>query len=152
MSSVRKRTLPSGKVVWQCDYKDQHGKRRSRQFPTKREATDFETKARAEVAQGVHVADSIAETVERAAALWIEAGEVDELEASTLKQRREHVRLHIVPLIGYVKLSQLNTPRIEAFKDELLSRPLKKAMPGLAVVLLSGRRESGWRGDDAGIG
>ncbi|CAO3425759.1 tyrosine-type recombinase/integrase [Azospirillum argentinense] len=144
MASVRKRTLPSGKVVWQVDYRDQNGKRRSRQFPTKREATDFETKARAEVAQGVHVADSIAETIERAATLWIEAGEVDGLEQSTLKQRREHVRLHIVPLIGNLKLSQLNTPRIEAFKGELLktrSRALARAvLTSLKGVLKVARR------------
>lgn len=144
MASVRRRVLPSGEVRWLVDYKDQHGKRRAKMFERQRDARAFETKARAEVAQGVHVADSVAETVERAAALWIGAGEVDGLEASTLKQRREHVRLHIVPLIGSVKLSQLNTPRVEAFKDELLrtrSRALARAvLTSLKGVLKEARR------------
>ncbi len=131
MSSVRKRTLPSGKAVWQVDYKDQAGNRRSRQFRTKKEADSYETKARAEVAQGIHTPDSVSVTVAAAAELWIEAGQRDGLEASTITQRDQHMRLHIVPLIGDLKLSQLTTPKVEAFKDELLqtrSRQMARAV------------------------
>ena len=38
MASIRKRALPSGKTAWQVDYRDNQGKRRHRQFLTKREA------------------------------------------------------------------------------------------------------------------
>jgi hypothetical protein len=41
MASVRKRLLPSGEIRWQADYRDCGGKRRSRQFEKKSEATGF---------------------------------------------------------------------------------------------------------------
>lgn len=63
MASIRKRVLPSAKVVWLVDYKDGQGKRRHRQFPTKREADLFLVKARAEVAAGTHTPDSASITV-----------------------------------------------------------------------------------------
>lgn len=144
MSSIRKRTLPSGEVRWLVDYTDGSGKRRAKQFRTKREAERYETQARHEVATGVHIPDSVSVTVEKACELWIEAGQLDGLEPSTIKQRDEHVRLHIVPLIGGVKLSQLTTPKIEAFKDELLktrSRALARAvLTSLKSVLKVARR------------
>src|SRR4051794_5313386 len=67
MATIRKRTLPSGKVVWQADYVDAGGSRRHKQFPTKKEADGFLTRARSEVATGVHVPDSISVTVAQAA-------------------------------------------------------------------------------------
>ena len=45
------------------------------------------------------------------------------------KQYRAHVNLHIVPRIGRLKLAQLTTPKVEAFRDDLLqsmSRPLAR--------------------------
>lgn len=145
MASVRKRTLPSGKAVWQVDYKDQTGHRRSRQFRTKKEADAFETKARAEVAIGIHTPDSVSVTVAAAAELWIKAGQTDSLEASTITQRDQHMRLHIVPLIGETKLSQLTTPKVEAFKDELVrtrSRQMARAvLTSLKGILKVARRK-----------
>jgi integrase len=45
-------------------YRDQQGKRRARQFPTKKQATDFLTKAAYEVSQGIHSPASTSITVE----------------------------------------------------------------------------------------
>ncbi|MBK3800978.1 tyrosine-type recombinase/integrase [Azospirillum brasilense] len=120
MASVRKRTLPSGKAVWQVDYKDQGGKRRSRQFKTKKEAESYETKVRGEVVSGIHTPDSTSITVAEAAKLWLETCEGESLQASTLKGYREYVKLHIVPKLGAVKVSRLTRPQVEVFKDELL--------------------------------
>ncbi|MCG5241353.1 tyrosine-type recombinase/integrase [Azospirillum doebereinerae] len=146
MASVRKRVLPSGETRWLVDYKDQNGKRRAKQFETRKAAVAFETKARGEVAQGVHVPDSASATVEQAADLWIKDGEINGLEATTIKQRREHVTLHIIPLIGAVKLSTLTPPRVEAFRDDLLktrSRPLARAvLTSLKGVLRLARRKA----------
>jgi|SRR4051812_13500738 integrase len=80
MASVRKRVLPSGEVRWQVDYKDQAGKRRSRQFERKRDAEAFEIKARSEVSQGTHTPDSGSITIKRAAELRLEHCEGDGLE------------------------------------------------------------------------
>lgn len=129
--SVRKRILVSGEIRWLVDYADQSGRRRAKQFRRKKDADAFEVKARGEVAVGTHVADSASVTVATAADIWIAAGQLDGLQATTIRQRDQHVRLHIVPRIGAVKLSQLTAPRVEEFKDELLrdlSRPMARAV------------------------
>jgi integrase len=145
MASIRKRTLiDTGNIVWQCDYKDGSGKRRSRQFPTKKEADAFLVKARGEVGQGIHVADSVSITVAEAAALWLRRGATEGLEQSTLAAYEQHVRLHILPLIGGQKLSRLSAPLVEAFKDKLLdtrSRPMvKRVMVSLSGIFLEAQR------------
>jgi integrase len=129
--SVRKRILPSGETRWQVDYRDQDGKRRHKQFETKGEAVGYETKVRGEIVAGTHVADGASITVGEGAVLWIQRAELDALEASTVRQYRQHVDLHIKPLLGQKKLSQLTRPAIEAFKDKLLetrSRALARAV------------------------
>ena len=120
MASIRKRTLPSGKVVWQCDYKDQHGKRRSRQFDRKKDADGFMVTARGEVAKGTHVAANASATIAVAADLWLTQLEQEGLEESTIRQYRQHVDLHIKPLIGSLKMPELTTPVVQQFADDLL--------------------------------
>src|SRR5689334_1230648 len=120
MAIVRKRKLPSGEVRWQVDYRDQAGKRRSKQFEKRKDADAYETRIRSEIANGVHVADTASVTVAAAAQLWVDRCRADGLQASTVKQYDEHRRLHIVPLLGAVKLSQLSAPRCETFKDALV--------------------------------
>ncbi|CAA7620419.1 Integrase family protein [Candidatus Terasakiella magnetica] len=129
--SVRKRILASGEIRWLVDYTDQSGNRRAKQFRRKKDADSFEIKAKGEVAVGVHVADSASITVAKAADVWIAMGQLDGLQATTILQRDQHVKLHIVPRIGTVKLSQLTAPRVEEFKDDLLrdlSRPMARAV------------------------
>lgn len=144
MATIRKRTLPSGKVVWQCDYKDQVGKRRSRQFTKKRDADAFMVTARAEVAQGIHTPDSASITIADAGALWLARGEAEGLEASTLAMYEQHVRLHINPHIGGVKLSRLSTPAVEQFRDDLvgaISREMaRKVLRSLKSLLKEAQR------------
>jgi hypothetical protein len=82
--------------------------------------------ARHEVARGVHTAESESITVREAAGMWTEKGRLDGLERSTLRQRGNHVELHIAPLIGEVKLPRLSTPAIEAFRDEMLKKGLSR--------------------------
>src|SRR5262249_7342618 len=40
----------------------------------------------------------------------------------------QHIRLHIVPQIGHIKLAHLTTPRVEKFRDDLLEKTSSKAM------------------------
>src|SRR5262249_51511356 len=94
--------------------------RRHRQFRTKREADCFHTKARTEVAAGVHTPDSASITVAEAADLWLDRCERDALERSTILAYRQHVELHIVPYLGTTKLSRLSVPAVNAFRDQIL--------------------------------
>lgn len=129
--SIRKRTLPSGQNRWLLDYKDQGGKRRAKQFPTKRAAEAYETQVRGEIVAGTHVAPSASITVAEAGNIWLQRCALEELEASTIRQYRQHLNLHIAPALGSKKLSELTKPMIESFRDSLLkekSRPLTRAV------------------------
>ncbi len=89
MASVRKRTWKVGdmvKAAWVADYFDQAGKRRLKTFDTRKTADAWLVNARHEVSQGIHTPASASITVTAAAALWLEQGENDGLERSTLEQ------------------------------------------------------------------
>ena len=151
MASVRKRTLPSGKTAWQADYVDQAGKRRSRQFSTKRAATEFLTTAAYEVRSGIHTADGSSITVAMAADLWLSRCETERLEESTVRQYRQHVTHHIAPLIGETKLSRLTAPVVDQWLQDLLktrSRALTRKVRTSLVSLLSDAMRRGLVGQN----
>jgi integrase len=113
MATVRKRTWKSAgevKTAWIADYLDQEGKRHIKTCKTKKEADAFLVQARHEVARGLHTPENASITVDQAAKLWIEKAELEKLERSTLRQYCNHVKLHINPLIGNVKLARLSAP------------------------------------------
>jgi integrase len=147
MAKVRKRiwTNKAGKqTAWIADYFDQEGRRHIKTFDTKKAAAAWLVAAQSEVARGIHTPESSSATVAEAAALWIQKGELEHLERSTLRQYRNHVRLHITPLIGEVKLARLSAPAVEAFRDELLkkgSRAMaRKVLASLKSILSEAQR------------
>jgi integrase len=127
---IRKRTWtkPNGETgeAWVADYKA-NGKRHLKTFRTRKEAVAFSNKAGVEISEGRHVADSVSITVAEAAAIWIKAvelgrGDNPPAEQSTLRQYRSHLKHHILPTIGKVKLSQLTRANVSAFRDHLLTK------------------------------
>jgi integrase len=137
MATVRKRILPSGKGVWQADYRDGSGARRSKQFSLKKEAEAFLVKAQHDVGQGTHVADSASITVADAAELWYTRARNEGLERSTLDQYRQHKDLHIIPEIGSLKLNIIAAPAVQGFADRL-AKTRSRAMVRKVLVSLSG--------------
>ncbi len=95
------------------------GKRRLKSFAKKKDATAFEATASVEVRAGVHTADSASITIAEAGRSWIETGEQNGLERTTLNTYRQHLKLHIEPYLGAVKLSQLSAPMVREFEDRL---------------------------------
>jgi integrase len=149
MAIVRKRTWQTkdgAKTAWLVDYRDGSGKRRFLTYKLKREAEAALADVQVEVKKGIHTPARTSITVAEAARLWIETGELNELERSTIQQRQQHADLHIVPLIGSMKLAKLTRPAIEAFCDELL----KKGSRVMAAKVLSSLKgiigEAGRRG------
>lgn len=147
MAKVRKRIWTNSKgeqTAWIADYFDQAGKRHIKTFPTRRKATAWLVTTSGEVARGVHTPENASITVAEAAELWIEKGKLENLERSTLRQYRNHVDLHIVPLLGTVKLARLSALAIEAFRDDLLrrgSRPMaRKVLASLKSTLGEAQR------------
>jgi integrase len=140
MSSVRKRTLPSGQIRWQVDYRDKQGKdgkRRSRQFKTKQQAVDYETTMRGEIRAGTHVADSASATIAKAGELWLDRCRLEGLEAGTIRNYKQHLDLHIVKHIGNVKLSRLSKPDVGNFRDKILETCSRSTATRVLVSLKS---------------
>jgi integrase len=121
--SIRKRTWKTAKgeakEAWVVDYVDQAGKRRLKTFRKLKEADAFNTRAWFEITQGTHTPDSDSITVAEAAEKWLESGRANFLETATIDSYEQHVRLHIKPYLGRVKLSQLTVPAIRDFEDRI---------------------------------
>lgn len=126
------------KTAWIVDY-SQDGDQHIKTFATKKEADKYAGKVSVEIDQGKHIAPSKSITVDQAADIWIKRVEADNRERSTLRQYRQHRDLHISPRLGRFKVAQLNTAKVESFRDELLtdlSRPLaRKVLTSLKSLL-----------------
>ena len=121
--SIRKRTWTTAKgerrEAWILDYTDQSGTRRLKTFKRRKDADAWAVDARHEVKIGVHTPDSTSVTVNEVTERWIDDCEARGLNFGTIKQRREHLALHIAPYIGRQKLSALTTPQVNQFVGKL---------------------------------
>src|SRR5258707_15325619 len=115
----RKGTTKSGepKEAWAVDSVDQHGARHVQTFSTRRAAAAWATQAEHEVAEGMHSPLTGSATVAEAFQTWIENSEG--LEYGTIRQRRQHLKHHVVPFIGTVTLAELTLPRVDHFVTQL---------------------------------
>jgi integrase len=146
--SVRKRTWTTStgekKEAWIVDYSDQGGERHIQTFGRKKEADEYHATVKVDVRQGVHTPQSKGITVAEAADDWISFVKLEGRERTTLIQYRQQVDLHINPRLGREKLAKLTTPRINAFRDDLLanmSRAMaKKVLVSLKSLLKDARR------------
>jgi integrase len=148
MASVRKRTWTTNgreKSAWICDYVDGSGKRRLKTFATKKAADAWSVQALHQVASGTHSVDRESITVKEAGEVWIRRGEVERLEASTLRHYRLHLNHHIAPALGAVRLSKLSTPCVATFADAMLrsnSRVMtRKVLATLRAILNTAQRQ-----------
>ena len=130
--SVRKRTWKTAageeRQAWLCDYTVQSGKRHVKTFARKKDADAFIAKAKVEVREGVHTADSDSVTVAEAAGFWLKTGAARGLERGTLAGYEQHARLHIIPSLGRVKMSRLSAPAVRDFEDRLRTDGRSAAM------------------------
>jgi integrase len=146
--SVRKREWATKKgekkEAWIVDYADQAGERHIQTFTLKKAADEYHATVKVDVRQGVHTPQSKGITVAEAADDWIKYVELEGRERTTLIAYRQQVDLHINPRLGREKLAKLTTPRINAFRDDLLanmSRAMaKKVLVSLKSLLKDARR------------
>jgi len=146
--SVRKREWITrrgeAKEAWIVDYVDQAGKRQVKQFKKRKLADDYLTTAKHEVREGVHTPVSKSITIAKAAEDWLGYVGGEGRERSTVERYEQLVRLHIIPRLGNEKLAKLTTPRINAFRDDLLkdiSRPTaRKVLAALKALLKDAKR------------
>lgn len=149
--SVRKRKWITAKGVqkeaWLVDYTDQHGKRHAKTFDKKKDADAYASATDVEVRGNSHVADSDTITVEQAGKLWVKRA-VDELERGTADQYSQHLKLHIIPFIGKLKLSKITVPVVRKFMDDLTaagrSAPMVKAVRTSLGSIIAEAQERGY--------
>jgi integrase len=149
--SVRKRTWTNSigepNEAWVVDYVDQAGKRRLKTFARKKDATAFTATATVEIRHGVHTPDSSSITVAAAAGKWLDSCRARGLERSTIDAYAQHVRLHIEPFLGRMKLSQISAPGVRDLEDSLRLAGRSPAMVRKALTslgsLLSDAQERG---------
>lgn len=135
---IRPWTSPNGeqKQTWICDYFDAGGTRRQKSFRLKKDAVAFDAKVKNELREGTHVADSASASIEAAGKLWIATAKAAGLERATLEDYQRHLRLHLVPRIGNIKLSALTIAKVRAFEDELREAGTSQAMVKKILVSL----------------
>jgi integrase len=146
--SVRKRSWKSAKgevkEAWVVDYVDQHGKRRNETHQRKKDADARHSAIRVDVSKGVHTPVNRSITVATAAEDWLTYVTGEGRQRATIAQYRAHVTHHIVPRIGHERLATLTSPRVNAFRDELvrdLSRGMaKKVLVSFKSILKDAKR------------
>src|SRR5262249_20249510 len=141
--SVRKRSWKTAtgepREAWIVDYFDQDGDRHIETFERKKDAEARHDRVRQDVRGGIHTATSKSETVAEAAQRWLSRVVAEGREPATCAQYEQHLRLHIAPRIGRIKLAHLTPPKVEGFRDDLLanmSRPMaRKVLTSLKSLL-----------------
>ncbi|HEX3666192.1 MAG TPA: tyrosine-type recombinase/integrase [Rhizomicrobium sp.] len=131
MAKVSKRRLPSGEVRWQFGYRDRDGKRRFKMFERKADADAYAIEVGGQLKAGIHTAPAKSITVQTAGELWLAWAGREGLEVGTVRQYRQHLQLHIAPLIGSKRLCDLTAADVAAFRNALLdtrSRALSRAI------------------------
>jgi integrase len=145
--SVRRRTWITKKgerrEAWVVDYADQAGVRHIASFERKRDADAYDAEVRTEVRVGIHTAPSISPTMTEAIADWLERAKTEQLEPATQVQYRQ-LCVHIEQHLGAIRLANLTTPGVHAFRDTLrrtVSRTMaRKVLTALVGVIKEAQR------------
>lgn len=120
------------------EHADEHGKRRQRSkggFATKREASDFLTKALARLGDGTYAAPSKLTLTDFLQSEWLPAvrGTLRPLSA---KKYEQVIRLHIVPRIGSARLQALSAGHLNALYADLEQAGLSVATRRLVHAVI----------------
>ena len=150
--SVRKRRWKTRskewKEAWIVDYVDQEDHRHIQTFKRKKDADAYAAQIGVDIRAGMHIPVSKSIIVAQAAADWMKSVELEGREASTLAQYRQHAR-HITERIGNHKLASLTTPRLNAFRDDLLATMTRAMSRKVLASLKSLLRDAQRRGNVA---
>ena len=174
MATIKKRTWTNvkgeKKQGWVLAFTDKEGKRHREQFPAQSLAKDRLAEVLSQIDKNVFKAEAKVKTVNDAADRYIEKIE-GELKAREITKvfvegMRGHLKNHVRPLLGKVKLADLTTGQIEEWRDDLrrndksvatvrkalsaLYRSLKAAISAgwLAVNVCAGIEVKAPRGED----
>src|SRR5262245_1639132 len=133
------------KSAWAVDYsvpdpltgRLQHHRK---QFRTEAEALAWNARTFVDVEAGAHVPDSRSCTIAEAGEIWLATVKARGRERSTTDVYEQHLRLHINPRIGSLRLTGLTLPKVSAFQDALrkhLSAAMTRRIMGSLKQLLA---------------
>jgi integrase len=126
---TRKWTTRKGekREAYVVDYYDKAGKRHIETFDKLKDAKARQNEIGVEIKDGVHVPRSTSITVGEACDLWVEDRKAyrdpdsgRSLEPTSIAGYEQHVRLHIKPRIGTIKLADFTGPHFKAFTTRLI--------------------------------
>jgi integrase len=125
--SIRKRTWTTEageeRSAWIVQYStaelDKRGKRARhiRTFDLKKDAVDFHAQVAIDLKRGTHTPTSRSVTVATAGNEWLDS--CGDLERTSRDQYGQHLKFHIVPYLGTVKLSALTVAIVRDWQDKL---------------------------------
>jgi len=121
--SIHKRTAASGRPSWQVKWREagRDSRQRSESFPTRREAQAFEAEIRRIQRMGAHApGEPSHELLEEWLAAWFATNRAT-WSPSTRKIYASNLDRWIVPYIGGVRLRELGTERLYAWRDDIVS-------------------------------
>jgi integrase len=122
--AVRKRewTTRRGekREAWIVEY-SVNGARHIETFARKKDADSRRDEVGVNVRKGTHIAPHKTPTVRQAGENWLTACKTEGLQEATIAGYEQHLRLHIVPRLGDLKLAQISVPILRQFKDRLLT-------------------------------
>lgn len=142
---IRKRKWVSNgeqREAWVVDYatserdpKTGRLKRHIRTFDRKRDAETWAAQTHVDIGKGVHTPRSRSTTVEAAGKAWIDS--CGDLERSTRDQYEQHLKFHINPYLGAVKLADLTVDGVKDWQSKLRADGRSVAMVKKCTTSLS---------------
>lgn len=142
MASVRKRNWKSNgieKSAFVVTWVDASGKRRSKQFKRKGDADAFRDTVSHKTRHGIQTASAGSATVSDAAVSWLAKCKREGLQTTTIAGYEQHVRLHINPICGGLKIGSISIVDAELIGDQLV----EKLSPPMAKRVLRSLRAIG---------
>jgi integrase len=114
------------------------GKHSYKTFTKKKDAHSYyaQNKVASDKGDFVHARDDL--TVADAARLWLTSCEARKLERTTIDRYRQHANLHILPLLGAVKLNKFGLPALRQWQDRLRAKGCTEATVKWATTALCG--------------
>jgi integrase len=126
-----------------------NGSRHIETFERKKDADAREAEVTVNVEKGIHTPASKSITVAQAAEDWLGYVSGEGRERSTIERYGELTKLHLLPRLGNAKLGKLTTPRINAFRDDLLESMSRATAKKVLVVLKAILKDAKRRGNVA---
>jgi integrase len=121
--AVRRRTWRTKggerREAWVVDYLDAQGDRHIETYARRADAQARHARVQVDIREGVHTPISQSPTVVEVSEAWLRSCTYRGLERTTLDTYRQHLNLHILPLLGSTRLAMLTVPMVREFMDRL---------------------------------